>query len=90
MKPDKAERALLAAYERGEMRSVPQLKRELRRYGTYAKTALTKNKRINIRLTEQDLLGLQVKALREGLPYQTLISSILHKYVSGSLKEISK
>lgn len=88
MKLDKEEKALLEAYERGEMKSVLQLKRELRRYGTYAKTALTKNKRINIRLTERDLIGLQMKALKEGLPYQTLISSILHKYVSGGLKEV--
>lgn len=88
MKLDKQEKALLEAYERGEMKSVLQLKRELRRYGTYAKTAMTKNKRINIRLTERDLIGLQMKALKEGLPYQTLISSILHKYVSGGLKEM--
>ncbi len=90
MKLNKEEKALLAAYGRGEMRSVPQVKRKLRKYSAYAKAALVKNKRINIRLSEQDLLGLQMKAMTEGLPYQTLISSILHKYVSGSLKEAPK
>ncbi|OQW96150.1 MAG: antitoxin, partial [Verrucomicrobia bacterium A1] len=49
-----------------------------------------KNKRINIRLSEKDLIGIQTRAVEEGLPYQTLISSVLHKYLSGMLTEIRR
>ena len=47
---------------------------------------LRKNSRINIRLSENDLQAIQTKAIQEGLPYQTLIASVLHKYVTGRLK----
>ena len=52
-----------------------------------AKANLRKDHRINIRLPERDLIAIQTKALQEGLPYQTLISSVIHKYVSGSLTD---
>lgn len=52
-----------------------------------AKETLKKNKRINIRVSERDLEGVQKKAIEEGLPYQTLIASVIHKYVSGRLVE---
>lgn len=77
------ERELLDSVERGEWRS--QGKEAMKRYVRAAKTTLRKNKRINIRLSQQDLAGIQFKAIEEGLPYQTLISSVLHKYVTGSL-----
>ena len=65
----------------------PDLDEQRSRYQRAAKSTFRKDKRINIRISERDLLKLQQRALEEGLPYQTLISSILHKYVSGTLTE---
>ena len=82
-KLDKEEKDILESFERGEWESVPDLeKRRLELQGIAAET-LRKDKRVNIRITGRDLRQLQRIALREGLPYQTLISSILHKYVNG-------
>ncbi len=53
----------------------------------YAEALFRKDARINIRLSSKDLRGLQKKALAEGIPYQTLVASILHKYVEGRLHE---
>jgi predicted DNA binding CopG/RHH family protein len=50
---------------------------------------LKKDKRINIRISSRDLEALQRRAIEEGLPYQSLVSSVLHKYVSGGLKDIT-
>lgn len=60
----------------------------LKHYQAMAKNSLKKDERINIRLATKDLMGIQKKAMQEGLPYQTLISSVLHKYVTGQLKSI--
>jgi hypothetical protein len=79
------DRGILNAYERGRFSSMPHLKKEVAKYREYAKSTLQKNKRINIRLSERDLVHIQRKAIEEGLPYQTLISSVLHKYISGNL-----
>jgi predicted DNA binding CopG/RHH family protein len=79
------ERELLAAVERGEWRSVKNLEKERMRYQGYARATFKKDRRINIRLSQKDLDALQTLALEEGIPYQTLIASILHKYVAGSL-----
>ena len=84
MKLDREEKEILEAYEKGNFSSIPDLKKEKARYRDYAKSTLQKNKRINIRISERDLIHLQRKAIEEGLPYQTLISSILHKYISRS------
>ncbi|NTU56613.1 MAG: antitoxin, partial [Anaerolineales bacterium] len=56
-------------------------------YRAYARATLRKDKRVNIRISEKDLLALQKRAIRQGIPYQTLISSVLHKYVNGALTE---
>lgn len=56
-------------------------------YSRYALNMFLKNKRINLRVSERDLVNLKAKSLEEGIPYQTLISSILHQYVSGKLVE---
>lgn len=87
MKLDREERDLLRSLERGEWKSIPDLEREKARYRRYAVAALRKDKRINIRLPEQDLILIQQRALDEGLPYQTLISSVLHKFASGRLHD---
>lgn len=78
---------ILASYEREEWRSVPKLKEEIARYTSSAAATLVKEKRINIRLSSRDLEDIQMKAAEEGMPYQTLIASIIHKYVSGRLVE---
>lgn len=80
------EKDLLASLERGEWESVRLSSAQRKRYMQAARNTLRKNRRINIRLSQYDLEGLQTKAIREGIPYQTLISSVLHKYVSGNLK----
>jgi hypothetical protein len=63
-------------------------KRERAWYSRYAKATFRKDRRLNIRLSSKDLEAIQKRALAEGLPYQTLISSLLHKYASGRLKEV--
>lgn len=87
MKLSKEEKTILESVERGRGKSVPQLKKEAERYQDYARATFRKDKRVNIRISERDLIKIQRKALEEGLPYQTLISSILHKFVGGRLVE---
>jgi predicted DNA binding CopG/RHH family protein len=82
--PDEAE--LVEAYEAGHLRSMAT-KAELHRLKVAARATATKDRRINIRLSTADLQDIQAKALAEGLPYQTLIASIIHKYVTGQLEE---
>ncbi len=84
------ERDILSSYERGEWKSVSDAKGEGKKLQRYARNTLRKDKRINIRMSSKDLERIQSRALEEGIPYQTLISSILHKYVSGSLEEQSR
>jgi len=81
----KEEKNLLDSYEKGEWKSVKNLKTEINRYQKIAQATIRKDKRINIRIAAKDLEDIQKKALVEGIPYQTLISSILHKYASGRL-----
>ena len=87
MKIKKEEKEILEAYERSTFKSVPNVKKEIARDREYAKSALRKNKRINIRISETDIVHIQRKAVESGLPYQTLISSILHKYANGNIIE---
>ncbi|MBN1224299.1 MAG: antitoxin [Candidatus Aminicenantes bacterium] len=87
MKTNKDEKEILDSVERGEWRTIPDLEKESDRYQKYARSAFRKDKRINIRISEKDLVKLQRRAVKEGLPYQTLISSILHKFVSGQFQE---
>jgi predicted DNA binding CopG/RHH family protein len=88
MKIDADEKELLVSVERGEWKSAGGGKRERTRYMRYAKATFRKDRRLNIRLSSKDLETIQKRALAEGLPYQTLISSLLHKYASGRLKEV--
>ena len=74
------------AYERGKLKSVAT-KSELARFKAAARAIAIKDRRVNIRLSSLDLSDIQVKALEEGIPYQTLIASVLHKYVTGRLAE---
>jgi predicted DNA binding CopG/RHH family protein len=81
------EEDILTSFENGEWQSVPNLKNEIARYAASAAATLTKDKRINIRLSSRDLEDVQTRAAEEGMPYQTLIASVLHKYVNGRLTE---
>ena len=84
---DQEEQALSESIEKGEWKSVPDLEEEIRKSKEYAKATFAKNKRMNIRITQKDLTALKIRALEEGIPYQTLVSSIIHKYLSGRLVE---
>ena len=85
-KIDDEERDILTAYESGKLKSVAT-KRELARYRAAARATALKDRRVNIRLSSGDLSDIQVRALEEGVPYQTLIASVLHKYVTGRLAD---
>jgi len=87
-KLDLEEQELLETYESGDFES--DLDADRREYlAKAAEQTFKKDKRINIRISSRDLEALQRRALEEGLPYQSLVSSVLHKYVSGGLKDIS-
>jgi len=80
---DDEEKQLLEEFERGEWVPVKNQAKAKREAMETARNTLKKTKNINIRLTERDLHKLKVKAMEEGIPYQTLVSSILHKYATG-------
>ncbi len=86
-KLDKMEKELSKSYENDEWVSVDNLKSEKLKYQEIARYTIQKNKRINIRISEKDLNGIKLRAREEGIPYQTLISSVLHKFVSGKFIE---
>lgn len=82
---DQEEREVLEAYEKGRLERVTLSRDEIEQYREAARALSRKDKRINIRLSSQDLEQLQIKAMEEGIPYQSLIASVLHKYVTGQL-----
>ena len=84
---DDEEKALAQSLEKDEWKSVKNLKREIKKHQQIARRTLVKDKRVNIRISSKDLESLQVRAVEEGIPYQTFMASILHKYVSGRLVE---
>lgn len=84
--PDPFELEIIEAYESGKLKSVAS-KTELDRLKAAARATALKDRRVNIRLSAGDLQDIQAKALAEGMPYQTLIASVLHKYVTGRLEE---
>jgi len=85
-KIDDDELEILNAYEKGQLKSVAT-KADLAKVKAAARATAIKDRRVNIRLSSGDLSDIQVKALEEGVPYQTLIASVLHKYVTGRLSE---
>ncbi len=82
---DKEEQELSSSIERGDWKPVKNMAAEIKKYAQYAKNALKKDQRISIRMSKQDFVGIQSKAVDEGILYQTLITSIVHKYVTGRL-----
>jgi len=87
LKLQQDELELLASYEAEEWNSAKKIKEQKEQYQAYARATLRKDKRVNIRISEKDLLALQKRAVRQGIPYQTLIASVLHKYVNGGFTE---
>jgi predicted DNA binding CopG/RHH family protein len=81
------EQEILDSFERGEWVPVKDLSKRKRELIRYARNTLKKDKRLNIRISERDLNELQKRAVSEGLPYQTFVSSIIHKFVNGKLVE---
>jgi predicted DNA binding CopG/RHH family protein len=82
---DQEEKELMESVERGEWQPVQNFTEEKEKAVSAARNTLKKDKRINLRLTQKDYHQIQIKAIEEGIPYQTLISSIVHKYLNGSL-----
>jgi len=83
----KEEKEILDSFEKDEWVPVANLSKRKKELVAYARNTLRKDKRLNIRISERDLLELQRKAVNEGLPYQTYVSSIIHKFLNGSLVE---
>ncbi|MDD4929213.1 MAG: hypothetical protein PHP85_08055 [Gallionella sp.] len=86
-KLDTFEQDILNDYESGELKSISPSKADLAKFKAAATATFIKDKRINIRLSSPDLMDIQARALEEGIPYQTFIASILHKYAAGRLFE---
>ncbi len=80
---DQEEKELMESIERDEWRPVKNIDQEKEKAIAAARNTLRKDKRINLRLTQKDYHQIKIKAIEEGIPYQTLISSIVHKYLNG-------
>ena len=85
IKLNNEEKDILETFERGEWKQVKNYKAEVQKHQEYARKTLKKDKRVNIRISSKDLEEIQALALENGIPYQTLMSSVLHRYVHGSL-----
>jgi predicted DNA binding CopG/RHH family protein len=83
-----SEKAIVRSVGRGEWKSVPDLPRERGRYRKIAQATQRKDRRVNIRISGEDLDAIRERAVEEGLPYQTLIASLLHKYAAGRLVDL--
>jgi predicted DNA binding CopG/RHH family protein len=82
---DAEEKDIIESIERGEWKSINNLKNEIKKHQQYAKNTLRKDRRVNIRISSRDLEALQTKAVEDGIPYQTLMGSILHRFIAGRL-----
>jgi predicted DNA binding CopG/RHH family protein len=89
-KLSKEEKEILESFEKGEWVPVEDFSQRKKELIAYARNTMKKDRRLNIRISERDLLELQRKAMKEGLPYQTYVSSIIHKFVNGTLVEAKK
>jgi predicted DNA binding CopG/RHH family protein len=84
---DQEEREILESFEADEWKSVPDKEKEMEKFQADARATFRKDERVSVRLSSKDLEALKKRALVEGIPYQTLIASVLHKYASGQLRE---
>ena len=81
------EREILEEFERGELKSAPGADREMKIAPQAARNTFAKTRRVNLRVTERDFSRAHARAREEGIPYQTLLSSVIHKYLAGRLTE---
>ena len=81
------EREILEKFERDELRSASGVDREMERAPQVARSTFRKTRRVNLRVTERDFNRAHARAREEGMPYQTLLSSVIHKYLAGRLTE---
>ena len=86
-KLDAEEQEILDAFDNGTLKISKDKKKLIEQHKAIADASFKKDARINIRLSSRDLRSLQARALKEGIPYQTLVSSVLHKFVDGQLIE---
>lgn len=86
-KLDSEEKEILNAFESGRLNRVKTRKKGIEHHKEVAEATFKKDSRINIRISSKDLRALQKRALAEGIPYQTLVASVLHKFVEGHLSE---
>lgn len=86
---DPEEQEILEAFEQGILNPIPDAEAHIQEAKAIARNTLNKTKRINLRLTERDYQLAHVRAIEEGLPYQTLLSSVIHKYLTGRLVDAS-
>ena len=84
---DAEEQDILDRFERGELRPSPDAADEITAAREAARNTFNKTRRVNLRVTERDFMLAHSRAREEGVPYQTLLSSVIHKYLSGRLTE---
>ena len=82
---DEEEKEILNAFEEGKLEEIEMSKKETEELQSAAKETLTKNSRISVRIPEQDLKKIKFRAIESGIPYQTLITAILHQYAEGKI-----
>ena len=87
MKLNKEEQEILSSVEAGEWLPVDDLEARRKEYREVARATFRKDSRVNIRLPKRDVNAIKVKAMEEGIPYQTMMASILHKFVTGRMVE---
>lgn len=80
------EEQILHDFETGSFESVPEVQKEVKRHAAIAKTTLDKSANVNLRLSQQDIYKVKAKAIEKGIPYQTILSSLIHQYASGKIK----
>ena len=84
------EKEILTSFGNNEWKEIPNMDTEIKKHVEYAKATHRKDKSVNIRISQKDLESVQRKALEEGIPYQTLMASLIHKYINGKLIEKDK
>jgi predicted DNA binding CopG/RHH family protein len=89
IKPSHYEKDMLESYENDEWNVIPGMKKVKKNYPEFIRTPARKDKKVHIRILRKDLESIQKKAIEEGIPYQTLISTLLHKFANGRLVEKS-
>lgn len=84
---DEEEKEIMESIEKGEWLPAENRKREIEKLERTARATFAKSKRMNIRISPRDLRNLKIRAMQEGVPYQTLVASVIHKFLSGRLVE---